>query len=459
MTRRMGRRRPRGAALLVLATLLVLALTAVMLGGLSGARAAAARERTTALALSRAHEALVAFAVSVNPDTAAKRPGDLPCPDLDNDGDAEATCIQPSQRLGRLPWKTLGIADLRDAAGERLWYAVSVHFKRNNTNPCPTAGGANCLNSDSSGTLTLRDQTGALIHDGSNAAGALALIIAPGPVLTRQGAIAAQLRSCTGDANPTLCQQTGRCSATTTPVCNAVNYLDRVAPPVMSIAGTSGNAEDNADIVEGVSANGFIQGPILDSGGETVLNDRIMVVRYEDVLPKLEARIARTTLQCLLDYASMSAGRFPWAASVAADYTLALPDQALLTFGRLPNTLTQTVSQSGMSATWPADCPISNLANGHKWWANWQNLVFFAIAPAFAPNGAAAGCGACLIVDPPASVQDKHVVVVVAARALAGQVRGVSAATSAYLEGTNSAGSSFTQHAANATFNDRVVFQ
>ena len=34
---------------------------------------------------------------------------------------------------GRLPWKTLAIPDLRDGAGERLWYAVSVRFKRNNT--------------------------------------------------------------------------------------------------------------------------------------------------------------------------------------------------------------------------------------------------------------------------------------------------------------------------------------
>ena len=48
--------------------------------------------------LSIAHEALIAYAVRVQPDSSAKRPGDLPCPDLDNDGDAETTCSSPSQR-------------------------------------------------------------------------------------------------------------------------------------------------------------------------------------------------------------------------------------------------------------------------------------------------------------------------------------------------------------------------
>ena len=62
-------------------------------------------------------------------------PGYLPCPDTDGDGWAEATCGSldgasgQASRLGLLPWKTLGLPDLRDGYGERLWYAVSSKYK------------------------------------------------------------------------------------------------------------------------------------------------------------------------------------------------------------------------------------------------------------------------------------------------------------------------------------------
>ena len=53
----------------------------------------------------------------------ASRLGDLPCPDRDDDGDADAVpgCDTAALALGRLPWKTLGLPDLRDGDGERLW--------------------------------------------------------------------------------------------------------------------------------------------------------------------------------------------------------------------------------------------------------------------------------------------------------------------------------------------------
>ena len=52
--------------------------------------------------------------------------------------------------IGRLPWRTLGLPDLRDSSGERLWYAVSRQFARNPTcmPNCP-------LTSDTLGQLTV----------------------------------------------------------------------------------------------------------------------------------------------------------------------------------------------------------------------------------------------------------------------------------------------------------------
>lgn len=446
--------RQRGAVLLALVGLIALALSAAVL---TGRLTTGQRDTRTSLALAQAREALIAFASTVAPDTAAKRPGDLPCPDLDNDGDAEATCIQPAQRLGRLPWKTLAIPDLRDGAGERLWYAVSVRFKRNNTNPCPLAGGANCLNSDTGGTLTLRDASGSLLNDGAGASAAIALVIAPGAVLARLGEDV-QVRSCGGDPDFATCASTGRCSTPATPLCNPVNYLDRVGPPVMAVPGTLGGAEDNADIAENLTANGFIQGPIRDAAAKVVVNDRIGVIRYEDVLPTLERRVARTALRCLADYAAASGNRFPWAAAASANYALVLSDQPALTFGRLPNALTNTAAQAGMAAGWPASCPIPMSSPAQRWWANWQNLVFFAVAPAAAPDSPWPACGACLSIAPSLSA-DRHVVVLVAGRALAGQIRGIGAGTGAYLEATNPGGGpQFTAQAA-AAFNDVVLHQ
>lgn len=447
-----------GAVLLIVAGMLALALSATLLARMRGATAAE-RERHDLRALAQAREALIGFATTVAPDTAAKRPGDLPCPDLDNDGDAEATCIAQAQRLGRLPWKTLGIPDLRDAAGERFWYAVSARFKRNNVNACPMAGGANCLNSESNGTLTVRDSAGAILHDGTTNSGAIALIIAPGSVLTRQGVAAPQSRSCAGDANPALCTATGRCSSVATPLCNPANYLDRVGPPVRTIVGAVMSSEDNADLVEGTATNGFIQGPIRERD-DIVVNDRIAIVRYADIVPALERRVAVTAQRCLDDYAASSSNRLPWAASPLANYTIALPDQVGETFGRLPNSLAATALSSGMAMSWPASCPITWSTPQHKWWANWQNLVYFAIAPAYSPSTAAPACGACIAVAPGSPTSDKRFVVLVAGQALAGQSRGVGATASAYLEDLNASGGPiFVAREADLTFNDTVVYE
>src|SRR6516162_2545144 len=126
--------RQRGTLLLVAAILLVAGIAMAVAIDLAWATGAARRERVSDAALAQAREALIAYAVD-RPINAVVGPGYLPCPDLDDDGWAEATCgsqtgdTGQAQRIGRLPWKTLGLADLRDGAGERLWYAVSSKYK------------------------------------------------------------------------------------------------------------------------------------------------------------------------------------------------------------------------------------------------------------------------------------------------------------------------------------------
>jgi hypothetical protein len=136
--------------------------------------------RKTMASLALAQQALLAYANQPLGLTACEmncqRPGDLPCPDRNNDGLAETSCSNTS-RLGRLPWKTLGVGDIRDGSGERLWYAVSERYK-NNPRLLP-------LNTDTAGSWSVRSSAGPS-WDATQGNGAVAVIIAPMQALIRK---------------------------------------------------------------------------------------------------------------------------------------------------------------------------------------------------------------------------------------------------------------------------------
>lgn len=453
-----------GASLLVIIVVVILALIfARLFTGFFGFDDASDRDKVSLQALSQAKAGLIAYAVSVQPDTYAKRPGELPCPDLDNDGDAEITCFEAKERVGRLPWKTLKLPDLRDGYGERLWYALSASFQRKTFNQCPTPGGPACLNSDTRGTLTVRDAFGNVSFDGSSAAGgAIAVVIAPGPVLARAAAAGTQDRSCNGDANVQKCEQSGACTGPSSARCQATNYLDVVGGSVLPLRDARDAQEDNADFYDSDRGNGLIAGPIRDRNGNTVVNDLLLAISYQDMMPLLEQRVAGEALKCLHDYAGSGSGRYPWAAPVNADFREALSDLKAERWGRLPQLLSATAASNGsMSATWPSDCPASMDISKKAWWANWKEEVFFAVAPGFAPDASSPQCANdCLAVNPPSPAQEKHVVVIVAGRTLSMQARGLGAQPSNYLEGINAShGARFERSPATATFNDIVVFE
>ena len=92
------------------------------------------RERKVAAVLAHAKNALLGRAAIDQ-----SLPGSLPCPDMvthivgtnvpdDGIADLFAGSNCPSY-IGRLPWRTLGLTDLRDPDGERLWYALSPNFR------------------------------------------------------------------------------------------------------------------------------------------------------------------------------------------------------------------------------------------------------------------------------------------------------------------------------------------
>src|SRR5688572_7702946 len=138
------------AALITMLLVLGIGVTALVYSIRTPAKTSIENDNKTAAALALAKEALIGYAAS-----APNRPGALPCPDTDNDGSANGPSVgngECTSYLGRLPWRTLALPDLRDGSGERLWYAISPVFRN-----WPTAGPffPGVLNSDTPGALAI----------------------------------------------------------------------------------------------------------------------------------------------------------------------------------------------------------------------------------------------------------------------------------------------------------------
>jgi hypothetical protein len=118
----------RGAALFILLLLIVVGAGIALVSSLKSSQVELEVQRKTAAALAEAKQALLGRVVLDND------PGSLPCPDTHPVGSANegvADLLSGSDcpsYIGRLPWRTLKLADLRDGAGERLWYALDVAF-------------------------------------------------------------------------------------------------------------------------------------------------------------------------------------------------------------------------------------------------------------------------------------------------------------------------------------------
>ena len=159
----------RGAVLMLIAALLAASLAWFAVGVLArSARSSADKEARTGVALAKAKQALLAYVAHYAARTDHQVPGRLPCPEplappAGQEGVAASlTCNSNTQRyVGRLPWRTLGIEQLRDGHGEPLWYVLGPGFRAAPINP------------DSAGRLTL---------DGAGNA-AVALIVAPGAAI------------------------------------------------------------------------------------------------------------------------------------------------------------------------------------------------------------------------------------------------------------------------------------
>ncbi|APV49721.1 hypothetical protein BWI17_08520 [Betaproteobacteria bacterium GR16-43] len=354
-------RRTNGNILLALAGLLSIGIASIFVFGLAGSGPRLAREAASEQALNTAREALLAYAAGRAIDPVVG-PGYLPCPDLDGDGWAESTCgsldgrTGQAQRLGRLPWKTLGLPELRDGHDELLWYAVSTKYK--GLLNCAASVACVDMNPDAAlGTLTVRDSHGAVLHDGriddprrAEISGAVAVVIAPGPPLVRHA----------GSALP-------RSQSRATPAerADATNYLDVAS-------GAAFGDEDNAAFVDrtdvrSANGDGFIAGPVRAATGDLGVNDRLAVVTYGEVMSRARKRVAQEVLRCVREFAAANGGRPPAPAPAcrSSSGNDAWREAAGARFGRVAD---GTLSACGLATN---EAP--------NWWLAWRRHVFYAL--------------------------------------------------------------------------------
>lgn len=467
-----------GVALVLIVIGLVLGVGSLLVLGMVSGNPKLSREQITQKSLRLAKDGLLAYAVSwpnirgdTDPNGQRRGPGLLPCPDNNNSGAANqggcgnesgSSAVGQTSRLGRLPFRTLGLPDLRDGSGERLWYAVSSKYKTSDPNYD--------INPDSGlGTITIRASDGTLVHDGTNTSlylaqsgGVAAVIIAPGEAIERWNDAGGSSRS-TQDrgCGSTGCTSQGICNSPeeSVPRCMPSNYLEKAW-------GVGGN-EDNADFVDrnddrSGNGNGFISGPVFRMDGSVAVNDRLVYITYDEIMQAVMHRVALEVANCLDLYAAANGQRYPYPAPVCRSgysTTNQWSDRDQILFGRVPvppfDTTRPDMGGGAESETWvmtaPRGCTLDS-STAERWWLGWRSHVFIAIADNYKPGTStptACTDSSCLqVVDSTGAITatGKRYAVIVSGRPLsdvspsqtrAGGIPLAPRLASNYVEGTN----------------------
>jgi hypothetical protein len=125
----------KGGALIIFVVMISLIILTLTLKSLNEKQLEAARKDKTAKALFEAKNALLGWSVLRGITGQPGIPGQLPCPEdttligTPNEGSALANCTSALPVIGRLPWRTLRLGDLRDGSGDKLWYVLSSGFR------------------------------------------------------------------------------------------------------------------------------------------------------------------------------------------------------------------------------------------------------------------------------------------------------------------------------------------
>lgn len=271
--------RQRGASLLL--ALFIAITLALAFSFRLGGNEAANRQLRTLEVLAQARAALIG-AAAAPPNTGGL--GLLPLPDLGSvrnsiaeEGRDAGNFTGNAKNLsviGRLPWRTLGIAPLRDVDGECLWYAVSGSAQ--------TAQAPDTFNWDSIGHFELFASDGTATGTRSLTTDPhtlpLALVIAPGAPLSGQNRAAGAdvVKECGGNYD-------------------AANYLDPAAadPRLNNIINYFSNSENHATGDASASPKPLVTGSVDAVSGNnrtTLANDLVLPITAKDIFDVAKQR-------------------------------------------------------------------------------------------------------------------------------------------------------------------------
>lgn len=268
---------------------------------------------TTHKALAAAKQTLVAYSISYSPTINTRELGRLPYPDRSDDPpdlfNGMSDCINYTDTLGlnlligRLPW--LGTEgpcpgpnspinfDLRDAAGERLWYAVAPHMVAHQNN---IAFSPDILDPAAANQwITLYDENGLVSNR------VAFIIISAGMAHTGQNRTS-----------------------------NAIsNYLDSYSVPGVGIVN---NYDTDLSFVIAPKSDDF--------------NDKLIYMTIDELMPLIEKRILLDVRTLLVNYQTAN-GFYPYPAALGdtnydCDNTISPGGGFVTRFNAGPNTCTNT---------------------------------------------------------------------------------------------------------------------
>lgn len=391
-------KRQTGAALLLMMLVVIVGAAAVLVTKLNRNAAQIAASSRTVDALAEARDALLGFALSY-PDRMPGESVQLPCPDLDDTGGTlageshTASCGAPGvSMLGRLPWKTLGIAAPTDAANECLWYVVSGEHK--------SAGAATApmINPDSNGQLTLyQAETGGLIAGSRPEDRLVAMVFAAGPIRPGQNrqAVSQPGQQCSDDFS-------------------AAAFLDF----------DPGTGISNASQPGGAGIDAFVRA----AGAAVSINDRVMMITRKDLADGVYQRhdhesrmrnLAAAIAACVANYGASNPGgpddrRLPWPAAVPmADYRQDSQYDDVAggpLSGRLADIADDSNAATGNSILRVlSDCDSAAVPGWSPdlfaLWQNWKDHFFYYVSSSFSPVSATPNsCIDCVTVNGGAQV-------------------------------------------------------
>lgn len=401
-------RKEKGAAFIIMLVILVMGVSAMLVGSYSNTSIKNQRSNTTRVALAQAKDALIGSSISN-----ALRPGSLPCPDTNDDGMSDA--CSNTNFIGRLPWKTLGLPNLYDSNGEQLWYAVSPNFRNVST--------LTTINSDTPTQLTISGNA------------VMAVIFSPGSPLSSQER----------NSNSATCPSDGvskpknRCVS---------NYLE-------------GENQDNDSVFVNAHESSSINDQALEITTDQILPrvEKLIANQvYTCLSDYASMNYGRFPWSTLLDPAN------------SPSYTDKMDKRFGRLPDSMPDT--KSKSNNNMDDVWNVSSNTCNsiFPSTSGWWhnTNWRELIFYSVSSKHRPKDSTSvpnACStSCLVVNPPSAATDKKIVVIFAGPKLAGQIRNTNAQKADpanYLEANNATGNTteiFQQSPTSSTFNDTVLF-